>query len=380
MSANSPLSWIEIDRVRLESNLSAFREVLDPKTAMMVVVKANAYGHGLAEVAPLVADRADWLGVNALDEALTLAGLGITKPIAILGYTPPERSGEVIEHGFRQVVFRLDVVERLSEAARKGGAEARIHIKVETGTNRLGIPVSDLEGFLDQIRKLPGITVEGLYTHFANIEDTLDPSFAEFQLQRFRQAVAIASRVGVDPPCVHAAATAGVLLYPETHFSMVRVGIGAYGIWPSRETRLAARERGKEISLAPVLSWKARIAQVKDVAAGDYIGYGLTYQARRPMRAAVIPIGYYDGLDRQLSNAGRVLVRGQPAPLVGRVAMNMVVLDVTATDAAADEEVVFIGRQGEAEIRVEELAEKSGTIAYETLSRIHPALPRRVLG
>jgi len=375
----APLSWIEVDRGRLESNLAAFRNVIDPASALMVVVKANAYGHGLEEVAPIVAPRADWLGVNALEEALTLARLGIEKPIAILGYTPPGRSAEVVTHGFRQVIFRLDAAQSLSEAARKSKGKARVHIKVETGTNRLGIAVTDLEGFLGEIRKLPALEVEGIYTHFANIEDTLDPSFAQLQLQRFREAVAIAERSGVEAPIVHAAATAGVLLYPETHFSMVRVGIGAYGVWPSRETRLAARERGKEISLQPVLSWKARIAQVKDVAAGEFIGYGLTYEAHRPMRIAVIPIGYYDGLARQLSNTGRALVRGQPAAIVGRVAMNMVVLDVTASDASADEEVVLIGRQEGAEIRVEELAEKAGTISYEMLSRIHPSLPRYVV-
>jgi alanine racemase len=375
----APLSWIEIDRGRLESNLAAIRKVIDSKSAMMIVVKANAYGHGLEEVAPIVAPRADWLGVNTLEEALALAGLGIEKPTAILGYTPPARSREVVKHGFRQVVFRLDAAESLSRAARTAKRPARVHIKVETGTNRLGIRVNDLEGFLREIRKLPGLEVEGLYTHFANIEDTLDPSFAQLQLQRLREGIEIAKRVGVEPRFVHAGATAGVLLYPETHFSMVRVGIGAYGVWPSRETRLAARERGKEIALQPVLTWKARIAQVKDVTVGEFIGYGLTYQARRPMRVSVIPVGYYDGLDRQLSNTGRALVRGQPAPIVGRVAMNMMVLDVTATDAAEDEEAVLIGRQGDAEIRVEELAEKSGTISYETLARIHPSLPRRVV-
>lgn len=378
-SNSAPLSWIEIDRGRLESNLAAFRNVIDPKSAMMIVVKANAYGHGLEEVAPIVAPRADWLGVNALDEALVLARLGIDKPVAILGYTPLSRSADIVAHGFRQVIFRLDAAERLSEAARKAKSEARIHIKIETGTNRLGIGIADLEDFLREVRKLPGLEIEGMYTHFANIEDTLDPSFAKKQLERFREGITIAKRAGVEPALVHAGATAAVLLYPETHFGMVRVGIGAYGVWPSRETRLAARERGKEIALEPVLSWKVRIAQVKDVAAGEFIGYGLTYEARRPMRVAVIPIGYYDGLDRQLSNTGRALVRGQPAAIVGRVAMNMIVLDVTATDAAPDEEAVLIGRQNGAEIRVEELAEKSGTIAYETLSRLHPSLPRRVV-
>ncbi len=372
-------SWIEIDRRRLSSNVGTFRSLVAPDCALMIVVKANAYGHGLSEVAPLAVGEADWLGVNSLDEALELARLGIEKPIAILGYTPEGRAGEVVRHGFHQVVFRRDSVESFSQAAREANRTALVHIKVETGTHRLGVPVSELEAFLGEIGTLPGLRVEGMYTHFANIEDTLDPSFAELQLQRFREALEITRRARVEPRLVHAAATAGVLLYPETHFSMVRVGIGAYGVWPSRETQLAARERNKKVSLLPVLSWKTRIAQVKDVAAGDYIGYGLTYEAPRPMRVAVIPVGYYDGLDRKLSNSGRALVRGQAAPMVGRVAMNMVVLDATAAGASVGDEVVLIGRQGEAEIPVEELAEKSGTIAYEVLARIHPFLPRVVV-
>ena len=372
-------SWIEIDRRRLSSNVSAFRSLMDPDCALMIVVKANAYGHGLSEVAPLVAGEADWLGVNSLDEALALDGLGIEKPIAILGYTPESRAGEVVGHGFHQVVFRLDSAESLSQAAREANRSAQVHIKVETGTHRLGVPVSELENFLGELGKLPSLRVEGMYTHFANIEDTLDPSFAELQLQRFREALEISKRAGIEPRLVHAAATAGVLLYPETHFSMVRIGIGAYGVWPSRETRLVSRERGKEVALEPVLSWKARIVQIKDVAAGDYIGYGLTHQAPRRMQVAVIPVGYYEGLDRKLSNTGRALVRGHTAPMVGRVAMNMAVLDVTATGASAGDEVVLIGKQDRGEIAVEELAEKTGTIPYEVLARIHPFLPRVVV-
>ena len=372
-------SWIEIDRQRLRANVGAFRGLMDPECALMVVVKANAYGHGLSEVAPLVAEEASSLGVNSLDEALALHRLGIGKPIAILGYTPESRAGEVVGHGFHQVVFRIDSAESLSEAGREANRTALAHIKIETGTHRLGVPVSELEAFLGEMDKLSGLRVEGMYTHFANIEDTLDPSFAELQLRRFREALEITERAGIEPRLVHAAATAGALLYPETHFSMVRVGIGAYGVWPSRETRLAFRERGKQISLQPVLTWKTRIAQIKDVAAGDFIGYGLTYEVTRPMQVAVIPVGYYDGLDGRLSNSGRALVRGQPAPMVGRVAMNMVVLDVTATGASVGDEVVLIGKQDEAEIAVEELAEKTGTIPYEVLARINPFLPRIIV-
>ncbi len=226
------------------------------------------------------------------------------------------------------------------------------------------------------MQKLPALEIEGVYTHFANIEDTLDPSFAKLQVQRFQEALGIIERAGIRPVHIHASATAGALLYSDMDFTMVRVGIGAYGIWPSRETQLAARERGRQISLSPVLTWKTRVVQVKKIQAGDYVGYGLTYQARRPMQAVVLPIGYYDGYDRGLSNSGRALIHGQPVPVIGRVAMNMTMLDVTDVGAQPDDEVVLLGRQASAEIRAEELAEKIGTIPYEVLARINPLIPR----
>jgi alanine racemase len=370
------LSWVEIDTRRLQANIDAFRSVIAPGTALMAVVKANAYGHGLETVTPAAAERADWLGVNCVDEALTITKLGIRKPVAILGHTPVDRLDAVAANGYRQVLYRLDVARALSGSAQKFGTTAKVHLKIETGTNRQGISIDGLAAFASELAKLPGLDVEGAYTHFANIEDTLDPSFAESQLKRFREALALLAQMGIRPAQVHASATAGALLYADMDFNMVRVGIGVYGIWPSRETQIAARERGRRPALAPVLTWKTRVAQVKEVNAGDFVGYGLTYRASRPMKLVVLPVGYYDGYDRKLSNSGRALIHGQPASLVGRVAMNMTMLDVTDIGADLDDEVVLIGRQGGAEVRVEELAEKIGTIAYEVVARINPSIPR----
>jgi alanine racemase len=370
------LSWVEIDAHRLRSNIDAFRSATAPGTALMVVVKANAYGHGLQVVAPIAAERADWLGVNCVDEAVEITRLNIRKPVVILGHTPLDQLNTVVHNGYRQVLYRIDVAKTLSEAAVKIGVAAKVHLKIETGTNRQGIPLTHLPSFISEVTKLPGLEVEGAYTHFANIEDTLDPSFAQSQIQKFREALSILERAGVRPAHAHASATAGALLYAEMDFTMIRLGIGTYGIWPSRETQLAARERGRLLSLAPILTWKTRVAQVKDVKTGDYVGYGLTYRASRPMKLVVLPIGYYDGYDRKLSNSGRALIREQFAPVVGRVAMNMTMLDVTDVGAELDDEVVLIGRQGSAEIRVEELAEKIGTISYEVVARINPLIPR----
>jgi alanine racemase len=370
------LSWVEIDAARLHSNIDAFRNATPAGTSIMAVVKSNAYGHGLEITAPIAAERADWLGVNCIDEALMITRLGIDKPVAILGHTPLDQLDDVTRNGYRQVLYRLDVAKGLSESAQKHRTTARVHLKLETGTNRQGIGLNDLPGFIGELSKLAGIEVEGAYTHFANIEDTLDPSYAESQVRKFREALAILERSGVRPKQIHASATAGTLLYSDMAFTMVRVGIGTYGIWPSRETQLAARERGKRPALSPVLAWKTRVAQVKHVDAGEYVGYGLTYRASRPMKLVVLPIGYYDGYDRKLSNSGHALIHGQPASVIGRVAMNMTMLDVTDIGAGLDDEVVLIGRQGNAEIRVEELAEKIGSIPYEVLARINPLLPR----
>jgi alanine racemase len=374
------LSWVEIDAQRLQKNIDAFRTVTAPGTALMVVVKSNAYGHGLETVAPIAAERADWLGVNCIDEALVITRLGIQKPVAILGHTPLEQLGSVVQNGYRQVLYRLDVAQALSKSAATLGSSAKVHLKIETGTNRQGISVAELPSFLDQLQKLPGLDIEGAYTHFANIEDTLDPSFAQSQVRKFGEALGIIESAGIRLSQVHASATAGALLYDEMDFSMVRLGIGTYGIWPSRETQLAARERGRQLALAPVLTWKTRVAQVKHVNAGDYVGYGLTFRASRPMKLVVLPIGYYDGYDRKLSNCGRALVNGQQVSVVGRVAMNMTMLDVTDVGADLDDEVVLIGRQGDAEIRVEDLAEKIGSIPYEVVARINPLIERRKMG
>ena len=373
------LTWIEINAGAVRHNIDAFRSLLQPGTSLMVVVKANAYGHGLEVYTPIAAELADWLGVNALDEALALRSIGIQKPVAILGYTDKSQLDEVVANDFRQVVYRADIAEALSNAARKRNTVAHIHLKLETGTNRQGIPLGELPELVRQIRSMPGLAIEGAYTHFANIEDTLDPSFAERQLAKFREALGILEKEGIRPAIVHAAASAGTLLYPETTFTMIRLGISAYGIWPSRETQLAARERGRRITLIPAMTWKTRVAQIKTVEAGEHVSYGLTYQASHRMQVAVLPVGYYDGYDRKLSNCGRVLIRGRAVPVIGRVAMNMIMVDVTDVPAQADDEVVLLGRQGDAEIRAEELAEKIGTIAYEVVSRINPRIPRIAL-
>jgi alanine racemase len=360
-------SWIEIDSRRLHRNAAHFRKIIGVGTKLMAVVKANAYGHGAGLVAPLLRKAVDWFGVDSLEEAEELSSKGISEPILIMGHTEPADAERVLAGGFRQVLFRRDVAEALSSAAKGRSKRARVHLKVETGLNRLGVEPGEVAALVEG---LDGLEIEGLYTHFADVEDP-ESTFYRKQIEKLREAVAI---VGGDR-LVHALPTAGALLHAESPLALARVGIGLYGIWPSPSTRRAAESHG---SLAPVLAWKTRLAQVKTVPAGGSVGYDVTYRAPGERRIAVVPVGYSDGFDRKLSNRGRVLVRGRSAPVVGRVAMNMFMVDVTEANAREGDEAVLLGEQDGAAIAAEELAESIGTIAYEVLARLSPRLPRRL--
>lgn len=372
-------TWVEIDRAALLHNARSLR-ALTGDAALMAVVKGNAYGHGMAEVARALHDEVEWFGVNSLDEANGLRAAGCTRPVLILGATVPDRFDEVVRAGFRQVLYDRQTAAALARAAEQAGQPVRAHVKVETGTNRLGARAGALGDLVCFVRAQPWLRLEGIYTHFANVEDTLDGSFADYQLHRFHDAIAAIE--GDEPiPLKHSAATAATILYPQTYFNLVRVGIGLYGLWPSEETREAARRAGVALDLRPVLSWKARVVHLNDVPFGEPVGYGCTYVATRPRRLAVLPIGYYEGLDRGLSNRGCVLIRGCIAPIAGRVAMNMCMVDVTDIPGVAlGDEAVIIGSQGERALTAEDLAARLDTINYEVVTRISPSVPRVWVG
>jgi alanine racemase len=253
-------------------------------------------------------------------------------------------------------------------------------VKVETGVHRQGVLPEHLDAFLDRMASLPGIELAGVSTHFANIEDTTDHSYALRQLALFRD---LSGRVRARAPEAirHCACSAAVLTMPETFFEMVRVGISLYGLWPSKETLLSCLLDGAIVTpLAPVMTWKTRIAQVKEAPSGAFVGYGCSYRATRPTRVAVLPIGYADGYDRRLSEIGHVLVAGKRAPVLGRVCMNILMADVTdIPEAGLESEVVLLGRQGAEEIGAAQIALQCNTIAYEIVARIGPHIPRVVV-
>ncbi|RMF58564.1 MAG: alanine racemase [Calditrichaeota bacterium] len=377
-------TWIEISESAYEHNLKFFRKLIGEKTELSVVVKANAYGHGWQSIARLAMKHgADSFCVHSIDEALRLRRAGFHQPILIMGHIPLNRLEEAVQEKFRIVVFNRETVERLDQITTRLSALARIHLKLETGTYRQGIDASELDWYITKLKNTPRVVLEAVYTHFANIEDTTNHDYANFQKYTFNQMVKIIKDSGFPILKRHIACTAAILLFPDTHMDMVRLGIGQYGLWPSRETFESYKKNGEkngEKLLLPVLTWKARITQLKWVDAEHTIGYGRTFKTTRKTRIAVIPVGYSDGYDRGLSNQGYVLVHGKRAPVRGRVCMNLMMVDVTdIPKVKLEDEVVLIGNQGKEQITADELANWSGTINYEIVSRINSDIPRIIV-
>jgi len=377
----SSLVWIELVASGPDRNLLEVARWASDSVSTCAVVKSNAYGHGVREIADLL-PSADWFAVNSIDEGLELRDLGHDRPILILGYVPLSRLSEALESDFRLTVFNRALLEPLSREASRTGRPARIHLKVETGTWRQGILPESVTEFAKAAEALPGIDLEGISTHFANIEDTLNHSYAESQLNKFREVLTELEANGIEIPVIHTACTAAAILFPETHFSMLRTGIGVYGLWPSRETYLSARLGDRPVpDLQPVLSWKTRIVQIKNVPQGAFVGYGCTHRTTRNTRLGILPVGYADGFDRAIGNTGYVLIRGKRAPVIGRVCMNLTMIDITDVEGIGlEEQVVLLGRDGDEEISADLMAEWAGTINYEIVSRISPFLPRKVIG
>ncbi len=363
----------------LRANVATLRSRLAPEALLGVVVKSDAYGHGLVLCArEFIAAGADWLIVNSLAEAVRLRRAGLTAPVYICAQVAPFEASIAVESGARVVLCDRDSARALAAAAHQHGTVLSCHIKLETGTHRQGIAPEDLLEYARWVEGLEGLKIEGLTTHFADIEDTADRGFAQEQMRILSAAAETLRAGGLDIPMVHAANSAAALLWPETHGSLVRVGIAAYGLWPSDTLREVAEERlPLPPRLCPALSWKARIAQVKTVPEGGTIGYGRTFRAPKPMRIGIVPVGYYEGYDRRMSNRGHVLIDGARAPVRGRVCMNMFMIDLAdAPEAQPGQVVTLLGSEGEEEVGADRWASWMDSIHYEAVSRIHPEQPR----
>jgi len=346
-------TWVEIDIKALAENLRHIQaRIGDTKCA--AVVKSNAYGHGMEVVAKTMADGGvAWLCVDEFHEAVTLRDAGISTPILVMGYTLPAFFKEAVE---RDISITLSSLQSIPE-------NLKVHIKIDSGMHRQGFLPEEVDTILDTLGD-----IEGIYTHFASLDSHTHDVFSQKQLDIFNTVVQRLREGGHDP-LVHASASSGALSDSTFHFHMVRLGILIYGLWPSAEMK---EELEKELLLQPVLSWKSMVTEVKTVPKGEKIGYGCTFETKRETQIAVIPVGYWHGLDRGLSNKGYVGIQGKKVPIVGNISMDMTVVDVTGLEVAVGEEVMLIG----GDISADDIAETLDTISYEVVTRINPQIQR----
>ncbi|MFZ5642992.1 MAG: alanine racemase [Bacillota bacterium] len=366
-------AWAEIDLNALSHNIKEIRRITPPEAGIMAVVKANAYGHGSLEVSRIaLASGAVRLAVARTAEGADLRRGNIKNPVLVLGYTPAGLIGEVSEYGLEQTVFGFEYAKEVNNEALRLGVRIPVHIKVDTGMGRLGV-VTGKDSTIDEIKKiasLPGIDAVGIFTHFASA-DSADKQFANQQLEKFNSLLEHLKREGIEFPIVHCANSAAIIDMPNSGFNLVRAGISMYGLYPSDEVN------AERIELKPVMSFKARIAQVKRVPAGFSVSYGCTYKTPEDTVIATLPVGYADGYSRRLSSRGEVLVRGKRVPVIGRVCMDQCMIDVgNLSEVFPGEEVVLFGRQGDALLPVEDIAVWIGTINYEVVCMVGSRVPR----
>lgn len=366
----SAVGRIEISASALRHNLNALRSLVRPGCKVAAVVKANAYGHGLEHVVSILEPQVDAFQVDDLDELRVLRQV-TDKRALVFGYVPAPEVEEAVSLGGELSLFDPDQVPAMA------GSHAKAHLKIDALLGRLGVLPSGLGQMLDAIADHPGVDILSAYAHYGNIEDTTDPEHALRQEEVFEAAFQdIRERL----PAIgrHFSATSGVMARetPDSPNDLIRLGIGLYGLYPS--SPLAASHA--ELGLRPVLRWVSELAQVKKIPQGHPVGYGLSYVAKRETLVGIVPQGYADGFDRGLSNCGAVLANGMRCPVVGRVAMNMFAVDLSATpNARQGDEVVLLGRQGEEAICAEEVADRLDTINYEVVARLSPLLSRRVV-
>ena len=367
-SGRPTVALVDLDALR--RNFRQIRTTVGPGVKILSMVKANGYGHGGPRIAEaLAAEGSDSFGVATVEEGLELRAAGIRAPILVVAGAYPEQLDLFAENKLTPIVHDAESLARLDEGARQRGATLKFHLKVDTGMGRIGFAPGDLASWLPRLERLHGLEIEGVFSHFSHA-DNVAGDYTKKQLEIFRGVVERLRSAGVSPPLVHLANSAATITLPAAYFNMVRPGLMLYGIHPSPD--MAA-----QISLQPVLSWKSRILQLKKVPAGTSISYGRTFITQRESLIATVPVGYADGYSRLLSNVGAMLVKGKRAPVAGTVCMDLTMIDVTDIGGVQQgDEVVLLGRQGNAVISADEMAAWSNTISYEILTSIGTRVPR----
>jgi len=372
------LQWIELSASNLKYNISLIKSFTERNVEIAALLKANAYGHGISEMAKLYyKEGISLFMVHSIDEALILKKLKLKVRIIIIGPLSPLGMETAFKNGFEVTIYQVETLKLFRKLQKNIKKPLKIHVKIETGTQRQGLHIENIFLFVKQLKLIENIKLMGISSHFANIEDTSNITYYKKQLHFFQYAVDKFLELGIKFKSLHFACSAAVFLYPETHFDIIRPGISMYGYYSSSQLKYIFNHKN---SLKPVLSWKTRIAQIKDVAKNEGVGYGLTFKTSRKSRIAVLPVGYYDGYDRGLSNKGICLVHGQKAIVRGRICMNMLMIDVTDIEKVKVGDVVtLIGSSGSNTITADDLACLTNTISYEILARLNPLIPKVIV-
>lgn len=375
--------WAEIDLKAIAHNVSELRRITQPDARLMAVVKANGYGHGAVEVSRCALQNgATVLGVARIEEGIQIRKAGIKVPILVFGCTPAEQAEDLLNYDLTQSVNTTASALELSQAAAGRGAKIKIHLKIDTGMGRLGLlpqnfrsdsPAKINTDTLSEtlaIAGLHGLELEGIFTHFASA-DSADKTYAEYQLDLFLDYLKCLQAAGLNPPLKHAANSGALIDMPRSHLDLVRPGIAIYGLYPSEEVDK------QRVSLKPAMAVKTRIIQLKKVPAGFKVSYGMTYTTKQSTTVATVPVGYADGLNRLLSSSGQMLVGGQRVPIIGRVCMDLTMLDIGGIqNVQMGDEVVVFGQQGNESLTVDEMAATLDTINYEIVTNIAARVPR----
>ncbi|MFZ6036070.1 MAG: alanine racemase [Patescibacteria group bacterium] len=368
-------SWVEISRSAIRHNLRQLKKLIPQSSKFMAVIKANAYGHDMKLMAPVLASMGvRWFGVASLEEALALRPLvSHSTRIQVLSYYRDDLLTTAITRQIRLTVYSYDAARRINSIAQRHHTRAYLHLKVDTGTSRLGVLPNEVVAIAQHIRGLSHCVLEGIFSHLADAENP-NQRVTQTQLRVFTRVLESLTKNGLTIPIRHIACSAATILNKKSHFDMVRMGISLYGLWSIESSRTHVHPG---ITLKPALSWYARIIQIKRLSRGTAIGYGQTYRVRRPMTIAVLPVGYWDGYDRRLSNKGYVLIKGKKCPIRGRICMNLCMVDVSSIpDIRAGDKATLIGYNNNKHISVEILANLMGTINYEVVTRINHSIPR----
>jgi len=360
-------TWAEISLPRLEANLAAIRRKVAP-AKVMLIVKANAYGHGLVEVAKALAPQTDYVGVAVLEEGILLRKLGIRAPIIVLGGIWSEQIPRYLHYDLTMAASSVERLEQINAAAGQMGMKARVHLKIDTGMERIGIHYYNAHLLQEAALRCAHVEVEGIFSHFANA-DAHDLTHARLQLERFNEVLRFYERRSLPMPMRHIANSAAVLQLPESCLDMVRPGIMVYGVYPSPAV-------AHTVEVLPALTWKSRVVYFKVVKPGHGVSYGSTWQPDHNVRIVTIPVGYGDGYFRCMSNRAQVLLRGKKYPQVGAICMDQLMVNIEWNSAYNGDEVILLGEAAGARITAEDMAEWAGTIPYEILTNINTRVPR----